>query len=104
MRKFALVLVVLLTTSGCSLSWFTKAPITKPIFDLQRPAVQAATEASGSARDNWKDYKADDQAAYLKANADAWQNLNRVYNPPEEGTTSPVPASSAEASGDGTTQ
>ena len=83
MRKFALVLAVLLATSGCSLSWFTKAPITKPVFDLQRPAVKAATEASESARDNWKDYKADDQAAYLKANADAWGNLNRVYNPPE---------------------
>ncbi len=91
MRKFGLLLSILVlvpfTMGGCA--WLKGGPISLPVYKLQQPAVKAATESSASARDNWKDYKADDQKAFLEANAKAWDNLNRVYNPPEEGSTSP---------------
>lgn len=82
-----LTLVAAFSMGGCA--WLKGGPISLPVYKLQQPAVKAATESSASARDNWKDYKADDQKAFLEANAKAWDNLNRVYNSPEEGTTSP---------------
>lgn len=79
----AFLAISLFVGGGCKLIGGS-SPISKPVFALQRPAVQAAAESSASARDNWKNYKPADQKAFLEANADNWANLNKVYNPPPE--------------------
>lgn len=85
MRKtfsVAVLFAAMLFAEGCW--WCPEPPIDQTTFEMQQPAVQAATEAATDVVEHWDDYNDDQQKAMAEANRDAWISLNAVYNPPPE--------------------
>lgn len=68
-----------LSAGGCC-----DCPIDESTYNLQKPAVQTATESATDAEKYWATYSEKEKAAWLKANLGAWASLNEVYNPPEK--------------------
>ena len=67
-----------LSAGGCC-----DCPIDESTYNLQKPAVQTATESARDAKAYWATYDEKEKTKWLDANLSAWTALNEVYNPPE---------------------
>lgn len=75
--RYLIIFTFVLLLAGC------KCPIESTTFAKQKTAIKSATESAASATKYWKNYDEVQQERFLKANQKAWEELNRVYNPPQ---------------------